>query len=350
MEYTKIQWCDSTINPVAGCKGCELWASTQQVIAGMAKALARITKRPEAKMQCEVTRFAKQHAQLPKKDLIAEGITKILNACGSTIPAGVIKTNIKELKGRLLKCYAGTLTENRASHVKGYPARFEEPEMFLGRTAKTATWRDLAGMDRPEKPWLDGLPRLVFVSDMGDALCSSIPFEYLQREIVEICTSPKGKRHIWLWLTKRPARMAEFSEWLQKQGIAWPNNLVAMSSVTSAKTVGRVAELLKVKCRLRGLSVEPLSSPIKLQLKGIDWVIVGGESGSGAEPFHLEWARDIREQCRRAGAAFFVKQLGRHPIEGGKELRLRDLHGGDWAEWPEDLCIREMPLGFKMLC
>jgi protein gp37 len=314
----------------------------------MAKELARLTGMPKTKAQREVTRFAKQNPNIPKKDLIANGITKIVHATGHNITKAVLQSTIKGLKGRLLKCYAGSLTENRAGHVKGYPARFEEPEMFPGRTAAAAVWKDLQGTDRPEKPWLNGLPRLIFVSDMGDALCSSIPFEYLQREIVEVCTSPKGTHHIWLWLTKRPARMAQFSAWLRKRGIAWPDNLVAMTTVTSAKTLSRVAELRKVKCRLRGLSVEPLWSAVKLPLDGIQWVIIGGESGTGAEPFHLEWARDIREQCHRAGVAFFMKQLGRRPMEGDSELRLHNTHGGDWAEWPQDLRVRETPKAFRL--
>jgi protein gp37 len=98
---------------------------------------------------------------------------------------------------------------------------------------------------------------------------------------------------------------------------------------------------------MRGLSVEPLWTPVTLPLEGIDWVICGGESGSSAEPFDLEWARDIREQCQQAGVAFFMKQLGRHPRESGMELQLRDAHGGEWDEWPADLRVREMPAALQ---
>jgi len=289
-------------------------------------------------------RFAEKNANLPKKDLIKRCIEEA--ASSGKIPKRQADACIKALKGRLLKCYAGKQTENRGGHVKGYPLRFEEPTCFAGRMTKAASWKDLTGTIRPNKQWLNGWPRLIFVSDMGDALSAGVQFDYLKREIIEVCASPKGKRHIWLWVTKRPARMAEFSEWLLEQGIQWPDNLVAMTTVTSEKTISRVADLRRVKCRLRGLSVEPLWSAVKLPLEGINWVIVGGESGSGAEPFHLGWARAIRAQCRQAGVAFFMKQLGRSPIDSDQELKLRDAHGDDWAEWPEDLRVREMPTAF----
>jgi protein gp37 len=190
---------------------------------------------------------------------------------------------------------------------------------------------------------MNGQPRLIFVSDMGDSLSRSVPFEFLEEEIIKNVSSLKGSRHIWLWLTKQPMRMAQFSQWLTDRGIAWPDNLVAMTSVTSEKTVVRVEHLRKVRCKFHGLSVEPLWSPVELPLDGIDWVIVGGESGAGAKPFELKWARDIIRQCRRADVAPFVKQLGACPRDGGHEIDLRDSHGGDWDEWPEELRVREFP-------
>jgi hypothetical protein len=77
----------------------------------------------------------------------------------------------------------------------------------------------------------------------------------------------------------------------------------------------------------------------------LDWVIIGGESGPGARPFHLEWARDVIRQCKDAGTAVFTKQLGANPIEDGRPLRLCDRKGGDMREWPEDLRVREFPGG-----
>jgi protein gp37 len=101
-----------------------------------------------------------------------------------------------------------------------------------------------------------------------------------------------------------------------------------------------------MRAKFKGLSVEPLWEKITLPLAGFDWVIVGGESGPYAEPFDLAWAYDLKEQCRKAGTALFLKQLGAKPIESGQPLKLKDPHGGDWNEWPEGLRIRQFPLGF----
>lgn len=254
-----------------------------------------------------------------------------------------------ELKGKVkkaFKCYAGMSTLYRAGKVTGYPELFEQPTMFSGRIAAIAKSRDLTGTCRSDKPWLGDLPRLIFVSDMGDALSTRITFDFLKNEIIENVISPKGRRHQWLWLTKRPKQMVVFSKWLLERGIHWPVNLVAMTSVTSDETAHRATELVEIEAPFIGLSVEPLWTPVKLPLASIDWVIVGGESGQFATPFHLEWARDIRQQCENSGVAFFLKQLGRNPYQGGKALTLRDSHGGDWSEWPEDLQVRKFPLGF----
>jgi protein gp37 len=198
---------------------------------------------------------------------------------------------------------------------------------FPGRMAEAAKAKDLTGLMRPDKPWLNNLPRQIFVSDMGDALSSNIEFEYLKQEIIDVALSPNGKRHNWLWLTKRPGRLAEFDQWLATNAIPWPRNLVAMTSITSTATVGRAEMLISTRATFRGLSVEPLWTPITIPLAGIDWVIVGGESGNCANPFHVEWAHDLREQCSRAGVAFFMKQLGANPICADLPLTLEDKHG-----------------------
>ena len=120
----------------------------------------------------------------------------------------------------------------------------------------------------------------------------------------------------------------------------------------------RIPELLKVPASVRFLSCEPLLERVDLSpwldedrtgfVGLIDWVIIGGESGVGARPFHLEWARDLVNQCRdggRAEAAPFVKQLGAFAFgrDGRRILTMRDRAKGDMAEWPEDLRVREFP-------
>ena len=84
-------------------------------------------------------------------------------------------------------------------------------------------------------------------------------------------------------------------------------------------------------------------------MDGVHWVIVGAGSDVLAEPFHVEWALSIHEQCQRAGVAFFLKQLGRNPFQGGRPLKLKNVHGGDWDEWPSELRIRQMPESFRTL-
>ena len=133
--------------------------------------------------------------------------------------------------------------------------------------------------------------------------------------------------------------------------ILWPDNLIAATSIITAATApGRINSLKKVRARHKALSVEPLWEPVNLDLHGIDWVIVGGEStqarGSVANPFDLDWARSLRDQCRPAGAAFFFKQAGSNILDGGMPVKMKDHHGGDWDEFPDDLRLRGYPEAF----
>jgi protein gp37 len=243
-------------------------------------------------------------------------------------------------------CYAGVLHLQHRGN-KGYAKKFEAPEVFPGRMAKAAGWEDLTGLRRLEKPWLDGSPRLIFVSDMGDALSSTVPFHYLENEVIEQVMTPRGRRHRWLWLTKQPEQAAKFSKWLRGLHIAWPRNLWVGTSVTMKSKVGRVRHLLDVgdEHTVRFVSIEPQWEPVDLSawLPKLDWVIQGGESGKIAKPFDLGWADDLRTGCRKAGTAYFLKQLGAHVVDKGKRLELEDGHGGDWTEWPVRLRVRQVP-------
>jgi hypothetical protein len=137
------------------------------------------------------------------------------------------------------KCYAGLLGTMRAGH-KGYADQFEVPKLFPGRMGKAARWGVPLGEEKLVKPWLERCPRLIFASDMGDALSHGVPFFFLEREIIQNVISQAGCRHIWLWVTKRPERMARFSEWLGNRGIVWPETLVPMTTITSMKVSGRL--------------------------------------------------------------------------------------------------------------
>jgi len=233
----------------------------------------------------------------------------------------------------------------RAGH-KGYADTFENPKLFPGRMAEAASWGPPTEAEIADKPWLEGMPRLIFISDMGDALSKNVPFDYLHHEIIGNVTSDKGKKHIWLWLSKRPDRMAAFGAWLLKGGDYWPRNLVAMTTITSQRFAWRVDHLRRVPSSFKALSLEPLSGPVTLSLERIDWVIVGGGSDVLADKFCTEWALDLQYACSDRGVPFFLKQVGRLPSSGGRLLSLKDAHGGDWYEWPKAWRVRNVPRAF----
>ena len=362
---TKIQWCRAAVNPKMGCGGCELFPKPAVIVLLIRAALLEFGVRMDV------------HAVLAA--LIAKHYAKIRNPLPGHVNA-VTTTNIWHFRDLLrkeiakahgvnagnaarkaikmaLKCYAAKLHFNRGANIlkpnrklhKGYAQTFEQVTDFPGRMAAAAKWKDTLGEEYPDKPWMNGLPSTIFVSDMGDALTSKSreDFDFLEREVIANVSSKNGLRHLWLWLTKRPGIMAALAERIG----GMPANVCAMTTVTGPKTLGRVDQLRKVKAPCRGLSIEPLWDripPEDLDLPGIDWVIVGGESGARDEvnPFHVEWALELREHCRKAGVAFFVKQLGSKPFMNGEPLILTDRHGGNWDEWPRQLRVREFPAYF----
>lgn len=143
--------------------------------------------------------------------------------------------------------------------------------------------------------------------------------------------------------TKRHGRIASHlpATW----GEGWPHVWLGVS-VESREWLRRVDVLREVPAAVRFLSIEPQLEGIRLRgrLDGIRWVIVGGESGAGARPFDAQWARDIIDDCREAGVAVFVKQMGANVRDGDfVGIRLRDKAGADPEEWPPELRVREFP-------
>jgi protein gp37 len=189
-QHTKIEWADDTVNAEMGCDGCELWD--------------------------------------PKNDI------------------------------RI--CYAGVMTEQKLSKGprKGWPAAFDKPTIFPDRIAKAARWNDLtgtarAGTDRYKaKPWLDGMPRVIFLKDMGDTFTASLPLDWLAPYLPVMAESP----HYWLFLTKRAKQQQEFSVRHQL-----PPNVWCGVSITSQQDL-RLRHLMQTRATVRWVSYEPMLSAV----------------------------------------------------------------------------------------
>ena len=169
-------------------------------------------------------------------------------------------------------------------------------------------------------------PRKIFVNSMSDLFHELMPGDYLEKcfDVME-----RANWHVYQVLTKRPGRMLEFT---QKYGRV-PDNVWLGTSVEMRAFVSRIDILRKVVAKTRFISFEPLIGSVgKVDLSGISWAIVGGESGPGHRPIKIEWVREIREQCKESGVAFFFKQWGGiRPKSGGREL-----DGKYWNQYPED--------------
>lgn len=165
--------------------------------------------------------------------------------------------------------------------------------------------------------------RTIFVNSMSDLFHDQVPESYI-REVFDVIESTP--QHTYQVLTKRSKRLIALSDRL-----TWPANLWMGVSVETAQYRFRIRHLAGVPAAVRFLSLEPLLGPLgDLDLSKIDWVIVGGESGSGARPIELNWVTSIRDQCREASVPFFFKQWGgRTPKAGG-----RTLEGRTWDELP----------------
>ena len=167
-------------------------------------------------------------------------------------------------------------------------------------------------------------PRVIFVNSMSDLFHESVPTDFIQRVFATMEACPQ---HTFQVLTKRSGRLRELAALLP-----WPPNVWMGVSVESEPYDFRIDHLRRTGARIKFLSLEPLLGPLwRLDLTGIDWVIVGGESGPGARPMDLAWVLDIRDQCQEAAVAFFFKQWG-----GVFKSRTgRDLNGRTWDELPQ---------------
>lgn len=269
-------------------------------------------------------------------------------------------------------CYAEGVAERfwakqYPPNADGSPRRFTDIRCHPERLEQPLRWRK---------------PRMVFVNSMSDLFHEDVPDDFIYEVWRVMAACPQ---HTFQVLTKRPERMREvvaaFYDRIVDAFVAGvsstlslpplPNVWLGVSVEDQRRADERIPILLDTTAAVRFVSCEPLLGPVDLASPalrrrplaggmhgwsrglhnpGIDWIIVGGESGPGARPMDLAWARSLVEQARAAGVPVFVKQLGARPCESdGRKLHpiaptgLRDRKGGDTDEWPPDLRVREWP-------
>lgn len=261
-------------------------------------------------------------------------------------------------------CYAEELMDKRYGKAKW------GPDGTRKRTAK-ANWNLPRIWDREAK--LLGERHRVFCASLADVFEDHAALVEPRAELFELIDATP---HLdWLLLTKRPENIRRFWQGGRRENV-WRG-----TSVENQETADlRIPELLATSDLgpISFLSVEPLLGPVDLEAAylpcpnaadglamdpetgayeccakcdytgvgsemGIDWVIVGGESGHHARPCHVEWIRKIVRQCASAEVPVFVKQLGSNPVSAESRWGLRNSKGGDPSEWPEDLRVRQFP-------
>ncbi len=233
-------------------------------------------------------------------------------------------------------------------------------------------------------------PRRIFVNSMSDLFHPDVRDSFVDEIVATMAVTPW---HTYQILTKRAGWMRSYfsnipsdpyntryqyifdaaNVQLGKQ-MRWPlpNVWLGVSAEDQAAAEDRIPELLETPAAIRFVSCEPMLDAIDLTnlcvdgchrinaLEGrfsdeptLDWVIAGGESGTNARPFYMEWAGSIRDQCKAAGVAFFMKQLGANPYDDARpattdehpyaKLYCKSRNGSDPAEWPEDMRVQEFP-------
>jgi len=169
-------------------------------------------------------------------------------------------------------------------------------------------------------------PQLIFVNSMSDLFHPNVTDEFILRVFK---TMNEAHWHSFQVLTKRHQRLTQINK-----KVEWTKNIWLGVSVELNRFVSRIEPLRKTGAYLKFLSLEPLLGPLPdLKLDGIDWVIVGGESGPGARPMHPNWAREIRDKCLEAKVPFFFKQWG----GVNKKKAGRILDNKTWDQIPQKI-------------
>lgn len=220
-------------------------------------------------------------------------------------------------------CYALTLAKRLKA--MGQPKYQRDGDPRTSGPGFALTLHESA-LDVPRR-W--AAPRRIFVNSMSDLFHPRVPDDFVSRVFDTMSETPQ---HQYQVLTKRPKRAAALAA-----SLPWPENVWLGTSIETDDYVTRADELRRVPAAVRFLSCEPLLGPLpSLDLSGIDWVIVGGESGGNARPLDGEWVRQIRDRASKEGVAFFFKQWGgRTPKAGGRSLDERT-----WDEMPRPILGR----------
>lgn len=166
-------------------------------------------------------------------------------------------------------------------------------------------------------------PQIIFVNSMSDVFHPKVPFDFVQKMFDVMSRCPQ---HIFQVLTKRSKALVRLHDKLP-----WLSNIWMGVTVENQHYKHRIDDLRKTGAHIKFLSLEPLLGPLgRLNLDGINWVVVGGESGPGARPIREVWVEEIHENCKRSQTAFFFKQWGGvHKKQNG-----RLFHGRTWDEMP----------------
>ena len=280
-------------------------------------------------------------------------------------------------------CYAERLAATRLVQTPKYKGL-----AVFGQNGPRWTGESRLWIHELDAPLRLRKPSKIFVADMGDLFFEGVTNEEIAAVFGVMAFAPQ---HTFQVLTKRAKRMREWYGWLTRAAMnanggrgmtergllaclaqkvcdhprlrqtdtglagSWPlhNVWLGVSVEDQKRADERIPYLLATPAAVRWLSVEPQLEALTPQLEArpdrddgpadIDWVVQGGESGPGARPFDLAWARSMRQQCEEAGAAYFFKQAGANVRDGGASHHLQDGHGGEMSEWPVDLRVRQYP-------
>jgi len=209
-----------------------------------------------------------------------------------------------------------------------YAARMTVRLQAMGQTNYAKGFKVATHENSLELPLKWKKPQIIFVNSMSDLFHKDVHLDFIKKafEVMNL-----ADWHQYQVLTKRSERLLELDKHLK-----WSDNILMGVSIENQDYTYRIDDLRRTKAKTKFLSIEPLLGPIpKLNLKGIDWVIVGGESGPGARHMDEKWVMEIKKQCLKFNTPFFFKQWG----GVNKKKNGRMLEGKTWDEVPEILAV-----------